>query len=92
MGTLNVDPERGEGRHGPLLDLLSHPAVQNPVPEGPTADWDEPSPGDLRVDYLLPSRNLSVTDAGIFWPADGPILEAVEEASDHRLVWVDVEF
>lgn len=92
MGTLNIDPQRGEGLRGPLIDLLSHPAVQNPVPDGPTADWDEPVPGNLRVDYLLPSRNLSVTDAGVLWPTDGTLVEAVEEASDHRLVWVDVAF
>ncbi|WP_427854486.1 endonuclease/exonuclease/phosphatase family protein [Gymnodinialimonas phycosphaerae] len=92
MGTLNVDPQRGEGLRGPLIDLLSHPAVQDPVPDGPTADWDDPTPGDLRVDYLLPSRSLTVEDAGVLWPQDGPLLDAVEEASDHRLVWVDVRF
>lgn len=92
MGTLNVDPQRGEGLQGPLNDLLSHPALQNPVPNGPTADWDEPTPGDLRVDYLLPSRTLTVQDAGVLWPLDGPLAELVAEASDHRLVWVDVEF
>lgn len=92
LGTLNVDPQRGEGIRGPLLDLLSHPALQNPVPDGPTADWDEPTPGDLRVDYALPARNLTVLDAGVLWPTDGPLLEAVEAASAHRLVWVDVDF
>ena len=92
MGTLNVDPQRGEGIRDPLLDLLAHPAVQNPVPEGPTADWDDPTPGDLRVDYLLPARSLSVLDAGIFWPTEGPLADAVEAAGAHRVVWVDVAF
>lgn len=92
MGTLNVDPQRGEGIRGPLIDFIDHPTVQDPVPNGPTADWDEPTPGDLRVDYLLPSRTLSVSDAGVLWPTDGPLVEAIEEASDHRLVWVDVTF
>lgn len=92
MGTLNVDPDRGEGIRGPLIDLLSHSAVQDPVPDGPTADWDDPTPGDLRVDYLLPGRNLRVVDAGVFWPTQGDMAEAVELASDHRLVWVDVDF
>lgn len=92
MGTLNVDPERGEGLHGPLLDLLNHPTLQNPVPDGPTADWNEPTPGDLRVDYVLPSRSVRVLDAGILWPTEGALAETVAEASDHRLVWVDIDF
>ncbi|GAB5447282.1 MAG: endonuclease/exonuclease/phosphatase family protein [Gymnodinialimonas sp.] len=92
MGTLNVDPGRGEGIREPLSELLSHPALQDPVPDGPTADWDEPTPGDLRVDYLLPSHALTVSDAGVLWPTEGELAEAVALASDHRLVWVDVDF
>ncbi|WP_247716885.1 endonuclease/exonuclease/phosphatase family protein [Gymnodinialimonas ceratoperidinii] len=92
MGTLNLDPTRGEGLRGPLIELLGHPAVQDPLPGLPTTDWDEPSPGNLRVDYLLPSRSLTVADAGVFWPEEGPLADVVAEASDHRLVWVDVDF
>lgn len=96
LGTLNVDPQRGEGLRDVLVDFLGHPALQDPEPQGPgglaTADWEDPVPGDLRVDYLLPSRSLSVQGAGVLWPEDGPLAEAVREASDHRLVWVDVGF
>lgn len=63
-----------------------------------TADWreDDEGPGNLRVDYALPSRDLRVTGAGVFWPAPGdPLRRLVGEgapvrSSDHRLVWVDV--
>ncbi len=57
-----------------------------------TADWpDDPGPGNLRVDYVLPSRDLAVTDAGIWWPLPGtPEAEVAAQASRHRLVWVDV--
>lgn len=92
MGTLNVDPTQGEGLHGPVQALLTHPALQDPVPDRPTADWEEPAPGDLRVDYILPAQGLTVVDAGVLWPAEGALSEAVEAASDHRLVWVDVDF
>lgn len=92
MGTLNVDANGGEGRQDALRGLLTHPALQDPVPDTPTTDWDEPTPGDLRVDYILPSQALGVVNAGVLWPEDGELLEAVEAASDHRLVWVDVEF
>ncbi|MFI0397318.1 endonuclease/exonuclease/phosphatase family protein [Paracoccus jiaweipingae] len=56
-----------------------------------TASWGDKPPGNLRVDYVLPSRGLNVTDAGVFWPApDQPLAELAARASVHRLVWVDV--
>lgn len=58
-----------------------------------TADFgDDPDrfgPGNLRVDYVLPSATLTIEDAGVFWPEDGPLAEAAA-ATDHRLVWIDV--
>ncbi|MFW5641591.1 MAG: endonuclease/exonuclease/phosphatase family protein, partial [Roseicyclus sp.] len=58
-----------------------------------TADFgDNPArfgPGNLRVDYVLPSASLTLVDAGVFWPTDGPLAEDAA-ASDHRLVWIDV--
>ncbi|WP_322787733.1 endonuclease/exonuclease/phosphatase family protein [Aliiroseovarius sediminilitoris] len=58
-----------------------------------TVDWPEPSPGDLRVSYVLPASDLDVISAGVFWPADGdPMLDTVNTASRHRLVWVDLRF
>lgn len=57
-----------------------------------TADWPDGAgePGNLRVDYVLPSADLTVTGAGVFWPADGPMAETAARASRHRLVWVDL--
>ncbi len=62
-----------------------------------TADFrDDPGPGNLRVDYVLPSKTLKIIDAGVFWPApkeQGFKLIGLDgrASSDHRLVWVDVE-
>ena len=57
-----------------------------------TADFSDPVPGNLRVDYVLPGSTLEVTGAGVVWPApEDPFAETVETASRHRLVWVDVE-
>ena len=61
-----------------------------------TADFADGSPGNLRVDYVLPSRNLKISDAGVFWPAStDPLFPLVGTfpfpTSDHRLVWVDVD-
>ncbi|WP_298890720.1 endonuclease/exonuclease/phosphatase family protein [uncultured Serinicoccus sp.] len=61
-----------------------------------TADFnDDPEPGNLRVDYVLPSRSLPVRDAGVFWPtSEDPLFDLVGTfpfpTSDHRLVWTDV--
>ncbi|MEM9320233.1 MAG: endonuclease/exonuclease/phosphatase family protein [Pseudomonadota bacterium] len=93
MGTFNVDPERGEGRRAALNALLRHPDLQDPAPRDPdgqlaTTNWDEPSPGRLRVDYILPSVGLTVEGAGISHTADDVLAQT---ASGHRLVWVDIE-
>lgn len=65
-----------------------------------TADFSEAQfggPGNLRADYVLPSNQIKMVDAGIFWPADetsfGWDLTGAgfpQISSDHRLVWVDV--
>lgn len=97
-GTLNLDPDRGEGRREALRALLGHPAVRDPAPEGgagtATAEW--PRTGALRVDYILPAADLTVTGSGILWPGAEPLLgisaEMAASASAHRLVWVDLRF
>jgi endonuclease/exonuclease/phosphatase family metal-dependent hydrolase len=98
IGTFNVDPERGEGRPEGLRALLDHARLQDVVPRRPgggtqTADWPEPVPGDLRVDYILPAAGLEVSDSGVLWPEgeEGALPASVAAlASDHRLVWMDL--
>jgi hypothetical protein len=60
-----------------------------------TADFADGTPGNLRADYVLPSRDLRVLDAGVFWPVLADPLSALTgvfpfPSSDHRLVWVDL--
>lgn len=63
-----------------------------------TADFTEPEPGNLRVDYVLPSRDFRVTASGVFWPGSGVDGEELVRmrpraaTSDHRLVWIDVKW
>ena len=62
-----------------------------------TADFnDNPAPGNLRADYVLPRKNLKIDDAGVFWPlSTDPLFPLVGTfpfpSSDHRLVWIDVK-
>jgi endonuclease/exonuclease/phosphatase family metal-dependent hydrolase len=58
-----------------------------------TADWNDDAgkgPGNLRVDYVLPSVEWKVLQAGVFWPRSGERGHEWTHASDHRLVWVDL--
>ncbi len=73
-------------------------AGQTGDPARDTADWQDDAPGNMRVDFVLPSRGLEVAGAGVFWPTpDDPLARLVAErareraSSDHRLVWVDIE-
>jgi hypothetical protein len=105
LGDANLDPVDGDGRSGALLSLLAHPALQDPAPRSTSTHTDpdhkgDPAtdtasfpdgPGALRVDYILPSRDLRVTGSGVIWPAaDDPFMGTVQTASRHRLVWVDI--
>lgn len=57
-----------------------------------TADWPEDGgPGNLRVDYVLPSADLVVEEAAVWWPELGSLeAEATATASRHRLVYIDI--
>jgi Endonuclease/Exonuclease/phosphatase family len=63
-----------------------------------TADFaDNPpfNPGNLRVDYVLPSRNMQIVGSAVFWPrTTDPFFDLVGlfpfPSSDHKLVWADV--
>ncbi len=65
-------------------------------PAQDTADFEDLFAGNIRADYVLPSKGLKVRDAGIFWPRAGePGSELTGifpfPTSDHRLVFVDVD-
>lgn len=64
-----------------------------------TADFNDNNPGNLRVDYVLPSENLKIQDAEVFWPTTkDPLYPLVGDrqdvtttpSSDHSLVWTDL--
>jgi hypothetical protein len=76
-------PEQAALQGGANTQHLSDPAFD-------TADFGDTAPGNLRADYVLPSKNLQIVDAAVFWPTSADPLFALVATSDHRLVWVDV--
>ncbi len=65
-----------------------------------TADFFDGQVGNLRVDYVLPSKAIRVQNSQVFWlaPQDAAIngqtitnelSKKINNASDHHLVWVD---
>lgn len=61
-------------------------------PAHDTGDFDDGTVGNLRIDYVLPSADLSVQGAGVYWPKPGSAGADLVTASDHRLVWVDISW
>ncbi len=77
----------GEGS----LDQPGEAAGHVGHPRFDTADFG-PRPGNLRVDYVLPSRaGFRWLGGGVIWPRAGAPLAEAASVSDHRLVWVDLE-
>ncbi len=101
LGQANLDPVDGSGRPQALRALLESPLLQDPAPRGPASHSDAGQQGDpaldtaalksgasLRLDYLLPSRTLTVQTAGVLWPLHRPPLADGEVAStQHFPVW-----
>ena len=55
-----------------------------------TADFSDRVVGNLRVDYVLPSRELKVITGAVVWPQKDEPLADVIDCSDHRMVWIDI--
>ena len=96
-GDLNADPVDGSGRREAIQKLLARRRTIDVAPqrsgggaEGTkTADFGRN--GFMRVDFVIPSDQLNVIDSGIFWPAEtDPKVDWIK-ATDHRLVWIDIE-
>lgn len=64
--------------------------VQAGNPAHDTSDFNDETVGNFRLDYLLPSKGLDITDCGVFWPAADEPYHGLVEFSDHRPVWLDV--
>ncbi|MBL8730348.1 MAG: endonuclease/exonuclease/phosphatase family protein [Planctomycetes bacterium] len=76
-----------QGQWGVNADQRGDPALDT----GDFPDVPGQGPGNLRTDYVLVDRARRVARSGVFWPPQHEPGAAAAEASDHRLVFVDVE-
>ena len=101
MGDLNSDPIDGDSRQDAIRALLSHPQITDPKPRRVSSTMATPDAeandtadfgrvGEMRADYVLPSRDIKTTESQVFWPSQGEPGSDWIHASDHRMVWIDV--
>lgn len=95
-GDLNTDPDSGDSLQQAIVNLLDHARVQDPVPVATgdpncraTAQFGPDR--QMRVDYVLPSTDLKVQKSNVFWPQPSDPDSRWISATDHRLVWVEVQ-
>ncbi len=88
-------------KHDRVIDtgnfLTSQGALNGREPGPPTfierrtAGWEEYG---VRIDYILPSADLTPVGGGVHWPdaaTDPRGSERAKTASDHRMTWLDIK-
>jgi len=93
LGDLNADPTDGPSLKKTIAHLLTSPVLAPDRP--PTSDvkinkldpWDTARFG-LRVDYILPTKNLTITQSGIWRMQKN---DTTTPPSDHFPVWADID-
>lgn len=60
-------------------------------PASDTGDFNDKYTGNMRIDYVLPSKALKVAGCGVYWPASDQLGHELTDVSDHHLVWLDIE-
>lgn len=98
MGDLNADPDDASVYRDAIRTLIGHERVNGDIVptarSGRRASYPDLDPDDTarwqrRVDYVLPSSDLSVHDAGV-WRPDPQKVPAERAVSDHFPVWIDL--
>jgi endonuclease/exonuclease/phosphatase family metal-dependent hydrolase len=102
VGDLNASPDRENETKSVITELLASEQVNNRFVPSSEAGKANRTDNDYaqyhtatwaaRVDYVIPSTSLQVSDGGVFWPSvDDPLYRLVKDrasSSDHRLVWL----
>ncbi|MBS3964663.1 MAG: endonuclease/exonuclease/phosphatase family protein [Methylomonas sp.] len=101
----SVTPESAGGTAAATDPSNNGSANQSHIgdPKFDTADFNDVAPGNLRVDYVLPSSNIELLNAAVFWPThqdpNFPLVGTFRNlnlfanfpTSDHKAVYADVK-
>jgi endonuclease/exonuclease/phosphatase family metal-dependent hydrolase len=90
LGHARVDAGFVPQSDGAALRAAEHGLPREGDTRTHTGDFG-PRAGTLRLDYVLPSRGLSARAGGVFWPKSPPEHVTWSAASDHHLVWLDLQ-
>ncbi|ELP33352.1 endonuclease/exonuclease/phosphatase family protein [Rhodopirellula baltica] len=92
-GDLNSDPKQGDSLRSGIANLISNPRVRDAMPTSSQHGISTAKFGrnEIRVDYVLPSSNLHVIRSAVVWPDAQTDLGKRVRATDHRMVWIDIE-
>lgn len=101
-GDLNSDPNSGDSRRSAIQTLLKNSKLSDSKPASigasemtgtddsqATASFGKDR--QMRIDYVLPSRDLVLKDTGVFWPSRNDRTSQWVDATDHRMVWIEAE-
>nr|WP_303626421.1 endonuclease/exonuclease/phosphatase family protein [Roseovarius sp. M141] len=101
LGHANQDPHKSEGIKAGIRGLLGDLRLSDPVPlrdsvppgtpPEATVEWPRVAPPQMRVSYVLPSRDWRISASGVHWPMAGEAARISQAASRHRMVWVDLQ-
>ncbi len=100
VGDLNADPDEGSAIDDPIgTFLFAHPSINGEyVPRAgsmgaryyPDLDNDDTARWGLRVDYVLPSMDLTVVGGAVVRASIDPAGDPEHDISDHFPVFIDL--
>ena len=97
-GKRSIDQLLKHPRINDCGDLLVSKGALNGREPGPpkyierrTSGWKNRG---LRIDHLLPSKDLKPVNGGVYWPdsnIDPKSAALAKKASDHKMIWLDFD-